>query len=376
MIKILFNGLVLDRRKTGYTTVIREFLLEANKRKIFKDELSLLLVIQKDGWKGLGLKKDDLENIKIINTPNLFFSTIRGFFEQLIIPFYAIFYKVDLIHKPSNFGLLWPSKPVLQYFHTSTSFMCPQYLHGRSVFQSLIHNFLICHTSQKSKFITTTTDTTATELFSFFGFSKNYHTVGNGTTNLRHKLNYSLEDRVERKEFILSVSSFLRLKNQKIIIKSFQELLRQEFFDHNTSLVLIGNKLDTEYFEECFDIARDCPNIFLLTDISNEQLANYYNKAKLYIFISKFEGFGLTPLEALTFDIPIVLSNIPVLKEVYGDGFNYADPDDIHDICRAIKKSLTNEYHQYCTNNPLIKKYTWSKFVDKHIEIYRDLLEN
>ena len=53
--------------------------------------------------------------------------------------------------------------------------------------------------------------------------------------------------------------------------------------------------------------------------VSDEMLASLYRRARVFVFLSEYEGFGLTPLEALAAGVPVVLLDTPVAREVCGD---------------------------------------------------------
>jgi glycosyltransferase involved in cell wall biosynthesis len=110
--------------------------------------------------------------------------------------------------------------------------------------------------------------------------------------------------------------------------------------------------------------------VTILTGVTTSELRWLYQHADLYVCPSFFEGFALTPLEALQFGVPVVLSDLPVLHEVYGEGFRYFDPRDIVDLERAID-SVDDEYRTFCRESKLLEQYTWKKFAERNLELYR-----
>ena len=80
----------------------------------------------------------------------------------------------------------------------------------------------------------------------------------------------------------------------------------------------------------------DQTRIHLLQNLSDQDLVSVYKQASLLVTPSLMEGYGLVGLEALMVGTPVVASNIPVYREVYGDKVTYFDPTSSNDLVRAI----------------------------------------
>lgn len=75
---------------------------------------------------------------------------------------------------------------------------------------------------------------------------------------------------------------------------------------------------------------------------TDEELSTLYKHAALYVFPSLMEGFGLPPLEALSFGLPSAVSDIPVFHEILGEAAFYFNPNDPADMAAAITDALQN----------------------------------
>ncbi len=107
-----------------------------------------------------------------------------------------------------------------------------------------------------------------------------------------------------------------------------------------------------------------------------KELSNLFQKAQAYVFPSLSEGFGIPGLNAMASGIPLIASDIPVLREVYGDGAIYFDPKDPKDIAEKISHVLSDDK----IKPELIKKgktqaqkYSWQKMAKETLAIYENL---
>src|SRR5262249_9193463 len=72
-------------------------------------------------------------------------------------------------------------------------------------------------------------------------------------------------------------------------------------------------------------------------------LRELYAGARAFAFLSEYEGFGFTPLEALAVGVPSVVGDTPVARERYGDAALLVRWDDIRAIAQAIEMALYDE---------------------------------
>src|SRR6185369_15920595 len=79
----------------------------------------------------------------------------------------------------------------------------------------------------------------------------------------------------------------------------------------------------------------------ILNYVADADLEALYARAACFVFLSEYEGFGLTPLEALSAGVPIVVLDTPVAREVYGDAAWYVPRDgDVRSATVAIMSLL------------------------------------
>jgi len=102
--------------------------------------------------------------------------------------------------------------------------------------------------------------------------------------------------------------------------------------------------------------------------VSEAELDALYARASVFVFLSEYEGFGLTPLEALSADIPIVVLDTPVAREVYGDAAWYVSADtDVTSGSEAIRTLLEDQASRVriLSNAPaILARYSWDTAAD------------
>jgi glycosyltransferase involved in cell wall biosynthesis len=107
-------------------------------------------------------------------------------------------------------------------------------------------------------------------------------------------------------------------------------------------------------------------------------LASLYRQSTAFVYPSLYEGFGIPPLEAMSFDCPVICSNTSSLPEVVGDAACLFDPTDIDAMRAAIEKVVgLPDYRSDLVKRgrERIQHFSWDRTAKKTIEVYRELLQ-
>lgn len=118
-------------------------------------------------------------------------------------------------------------------------------------------------------------------------------------------------------------------------------------------------------------------NIKFTGFIEEHDLPVLLKGAKLMVFPSLYEGFGLPPLEAMACGCPVVASNLASIPEVCNDAAMYFDPYDEISMKDAITLLLQNPaLRQSYIDKGLthVAKFQWTFSADKHLEIFKEVL--
>ncbi len=107
-------------------------------------------------------------------------------------------------------------------------------------------------------------------------------------------------------------------------------------------------------------------------------LASLYKNASAFVYPSMYEGFGMPPLEAMSFGCPVVCSNRAAIPEIVGDAGEYFDPHDGGEMIEAILRVTTSRPYAdelRSKGNLQISKYSWHKCASETFNIYKTLLQ-
>lgn len=188
----------------------------------------------------------------------------------------------------------------------------------------------------------------------------------------------NLQKRGIEKPFLLYVGNAYPHKNLERMILAFGKLITKYLLDYQ--LVIAGKK-DSFHknLEEAIREAKLTDRVVFTGYVTDQELAGLYKNAKLYVFPSLSEGFGLPPLEAMAHGLPVASSNSTCLPEVLGESAEYFNPKSIDDMAKAMLDVLSSEdlanklikkgYKQ-------IKKYNWRKTAKQTLETYQKALNS
>lgn len=104
-----------------------------------------------------------------------------------------------------------------------------------------------------------------------------------------------------------------------------------------------------------------------LAYVPDEDLAELYARASVFVFLSEYEGFGLTPLEALAAGVPPVVLDTPVAREVYRDAALYVPSGDGRAAAAAIRRLLLEPgvaAPLLARGRDLLRLYSWDSAAD------------
>ena len=110
--------------------------------------------------------------------------------------------------------------------------------------------------------------------------------------------------------------------------------------------------------------------------LSPQELAKLFQRASAYVFPSLSEGFGIPGLNAMASSLPVVCSNSPTLKEIYGDAALYFNPHDPKDIAQKIHQIISDDKIRLDLvkkGRAQVPKYSWRQMAQETLEVYKSI---
>jgi glycosyltransferase involved in cell wall biosynthesis len=107
-----------------------------------------------------------------------------------------------------------------------------------------------------------------------------------------------------------------------------------------------------------------------------EVLRIFYDQAKVFVFPSLYEGFGLPPLEAMAHGTPVVTSNTSSIPEVVGNAAIMVNPENVFEIMRAVYKVLVDPVVRdrlKARGLEQASRFSWDASVRKMLSVYHEV---
>jgi len=179
--------------------------------------------------------------------------------------------------------------------------------------------------------------------------------------------------------FLLYAGNIRRHKNIPRLVEAFA-VLREQLSDHpvysELRLVIIGDTISQYPAVRQAVIKSKMEQVVrFLGFVPFETLRCFYESAAAFVFPSRYEGFGLPPLEAMACGAPVVTSNVSSLPEVVDDAAMLVNPENVFDIARGIREVLLDD----SLRAELVRRgrlqaarFSWETTAKQVLEIYKE----
>lgn len=180
--------------------------------------------------------------------------------------------------------------------------------------------------------------------------------------------------------FLLYAGRVSPHKNVVRMIEAFSALkteLEKDQILPDLKLIIIGDDLSGNPDLRRTVVRSGVQNdVRFLGFIPIEVLRIFYDLAKVFVFPSLYEGFGLPPLEAMAHGTPVVTSNVSSLPEVVGSAAVLVNPENVFEIRRALHRVLIDQTLRARMKDlgyQQVTKFSWQASVRRTLDVYRQV---
>jgi glycosyltransferase involved in cell wall biosynthesis len=269
-------------------------------------------------------------------------------FEQIGVPRAAARLRADLLHVPYFAPPLWAPMPVVATVLDIIPLLLPEYRGGRGV---RAYMRLVAHAARRANHVIAISDDSRRDIIRWLGCAPEQVS----TITLAAGPQYRPLDRAQaaaqvaeryglRAPFVYYVGGLDARKNVTTLVRAWQRV--RDAGGPPATLVIAGRALGTDarLFPDIDALIAELgvANSIRRIDVPREDNPLLYNAATAFAYPSRYEGFGMPPLEAMACGTPAVVAATSSLPEVVGDAALLVPPDDISAWAGALWRLLAD----------------------------------
>lgn len=173
---------------------------------------------------------------------------------------------------------------------------------------------------------------------------------------------------------LLYVGGYDDRKNVPLLIRAIREVFQHR---RDGELVLVGAQDNLVIRRLVAELGLET-RVAVTPFVSRNELVALYNSADLFVYPSRYEGFGLPPAQALVVGVPVIASDIPALREVISDYGVLVSPDAQDGWVDAIQRSMDTPatLHKMVVEGQLYaERFSWERVAAAYVTVYRLAIE-
>jgi glycosyltransferase involved in cell wall biosynthesis len=259
--------------------------------------------------------------------------------EQLVLPRYIRRARPDIFHAPVNVAPIGSSATLVLTLLEAEPFM------PDSEMPSALRAYwraLRLASARAARQILTISEVSRGELVRYMGLpASKIGVVHLGVDTKRFRPGAAST----RGEYILWVGRSYPRKNLARLIQAYGQLSEQRRLQHPLVLVGVRGWAHTALLDQVYALGLE-GQVHFLGRVSDRDLPGWYQRARLFVFPSLHEAFGLPVLEALASGTPVVAADIPALREVAATAALYVDPTRATAIAEGLETLLRDRTAQ------------------------------
>lgn len=298
-----------------------------------------------------------------------FFET---FLHSFIATVHALFQRYDIVHYhntgPGFFiPILIFSRAKVVFTYHNVSYTQKKWNVAAKKFLSLSERISL----ENSDYVIFISEVIKSEMLKRYTI-KNFNVIFNGVNlpEVARQSEYLDSLGLERRKYIIAVGRFLEEKGFDYLIRAYRQSGIAD-----CKLVLAGDTdYPTEYSDRLKALARD-NGVILTGFIKGENLNQIFSFARLFIMPSFEEGLPIALLEAMSYNLDVLVSDIPANLQIGLDPGDYFRVGDEEDLRIRIHDKLS-AYRERSFNETLAARFNWERIASETNSIYEQLTIN
>lgn len=301
--------------------------------------------------------------------------------EHVLLPLQLARVRADVFHF-TNFNVpLYFPRPYVVTIHDITRFIFPGQTQ-QLLRQQVMYELVFTRAVAKARAIITVSHTTQQELTTlpvivprlsrvvYEGVDAVFEQPPSPDSRQRVRMLLGTRD-----PYLLYVGVWMNHKNIRRLLEAFAAIAPQ--FPHY-KFVLTGKPKPG--YTNVVHIAQQLgitDRLIFAGFVPQHLLSALYSEAKIFLFASLYEGFGLPPLEAMACGTPVVASNVSSLPELLGNAVVYVNPEYVPGIVAALRSLLRDGAHWAdisARGRMQALQYRWSDAAEQHLAVYRSAI--
>lgn len=261
------------------------------------------------------------------------------------VPYALKKYKADIYFSPDGLGSLKTKVPTCITIHDLAYKHYPQ-------FMDKMHKWHYAHYlprfARKAKRIIAVSEYTKQDIVTQYGIdASKIDVVYNGAHNEYVPLTYAQKEAVKERytdgdEYFLFTGALHPRKNIINLLKAFVQFKRRQ--KSRIKLIVVGRMAwQFKEIEQAKELMPYKEDVIWPGYLNVDELARVTGAAYAMVYPSLFEGFGIPILEAMTCDVPVIVSNTSSMPEVGGDAALLVDPSSPEDIAAKMMMIYKDE---------------------------------
>lgn len=368
MKKVYFNATILNDKPTGLGIYTINVLERLDKYKVL--DTVIFNSLEEEIRYSYLVKNARTINIQNNNKFNAFY---RNYLLNKFIKSVSSSNNL-LLYSPTQHGVRYNKIHQIITIHDLTPVFYPS---GRW-HQYIYYKFILPRVIKNSDKIITISNNTKKDIIKYYNIDDDkIDVIYNGynvPANIDKKESAKyIYNKYKLEDYLLMVGINYKYKNLHNVIKAYNQI--EKYI--NNKLVIVGN-YNNSYGKSLKKLTQKLnlnQNVVFLGYVNDNDLERLYQAAKMFIYPSLYEGFGLPLLEAMANRTLVLLSNSSSLPEILNDSRLFFNPNSIVSIKKCILKYLNEEINNYdliCKEN--LERFSWNKTSTMILNLVRDLI--